>query len=275
VSLTDPYVKQACSLPAMPEVARKLLNSFEKDDLSLGELSSLIARDQALAGKVLRLANSARYCPSHTVSSLNDAAASLGLRTLRDLTLSACMTGAFPTLPGFDRLAFWRSTLAVATYAQVLAPALDVDPDTAYLGGLMLRTGQILMAIVDGPGVAEVAKHVVDIDSQIGFETAILGCSHPEITAELARHWRFPQTLVNAFGAAIDPLAVKPFCRLGATLRLASVVADCALQNVKVADGLRATHPDLLQHLNLDMDWLMAHLPDPRLAMAGADALMH
>jgi HD-like signal output (HDOD) protein len=259
----------------MPEVARKLLNSFDTDDLSLSELSGLIARDQALAAKVLRLANSARYCPSHTVSSLKDAATYLGLRTLRDLTLSACMTGAFPVFPGFDRLTFWRGTLAVATYAQVLAPALDVDPDTAYLGGLMLRTGQILMAIVDGPGVAEVAKHVVDIDSQMGFEAAILGFSHPEVTAELARHWRFPQTLVNAFEAAIDPLAVKPFCRLGATLRLASVITDCALKNVKVPEGLQATHPELVLRLNLDMDWLVAHLPDPRLAMAGADALMH
>jgi hypothetical protein len=229
----------------MPEVARKLIDSFDKDDLSLSEVSSLIARDQALAAKVLRLANSARYSPSRTVSSLNDASASLGLRTLRDLTLSACMTGAFPAFPGFDRMAFWRSTLVVATYAQVLAPALDVDPDTAYLGGLMLRTGQILMAIVDGPGMAEVARHAVEIDSQIGFESAI------------------------------DPLAVRPFCRLGATLRLASVVADCTLQKVKVADGLRATHPELVQKVNLDLDWLVAHLPDPRLAMAGADALMH
>jgi HD-like signal output (HDOD) protein len=275
VPTTNAYVKQASSLPAMPEVARKLLNSFDKDDLSLSEVSSLIARDQALAAKVLRLANSARYSPSRTVSSLNEAAASLGLRTLRDLTLSACMTGAFPSFPGFDRLAFWRSTLVVATYAQVLAPALDVDPDAAYLGGLMLRTGQILMAIVDGPGMAEVARHVVDVDSQIGFETAILGCSHPEITAELARHWHFPQTLVNGFVAAIDPLAVRPFCRLGATLRLASVVTDCTLRKVKVPEGLMATHPELAQKVNLDLDWLVAHLPDPRLAMAGADALMH
>jgi HD-like signal output (HDOD) protein len=275
VSLTDPYVKQATALPAMPEVAHKLLNSFQQDDLSLGELASLIGRDQALAAKVLRLANSARYSPSHSVSTLQDAAAALGLRTLRDLTLSACMSGAFPAVLGFDRLAFWRSTLAVATYAQVLAPALDADPDTAYLGGLMLRTGQILMVMVDPQGVAEVERHAAGIDTRIGFESAILGVSHPEITAELARHWHFPQTLVNAFGAAIDPLNVKPFCRLGAVLRLASVITDCSLQAVNVAEGLQTSHPELVTHVGLDLDWLLAHLPDPRLAMAGADALMH
>ncbi|MFZ2986697.1 HDOD domain-containing protein [Ideonella sp.] len=275
MSLTDPYVQQATAMPAMPEVAHKLLRSFERDDMSLGELSSLIARDQTLAAKVMRLANSARYSPSHAVASLNDAAASLGLRTLRDLTLSACMTGAFPQPVGFDRLSFWRSTLAVASYAQMLAPALDADPDTAYLGGLMLRTGQLLMVMVDPAGVAEVASHAVTPDSQIGFESAILGCSHPEITAELARHWHFPQSLVKAFGSAVDPMETRPFCRLGAVLRLASVICDCANMGVPVADGLRLTQPALLAHVNLDLDWLVAHLPDHRLAVSGADALMH
>ena len=124
---TDPYVQQASAMPAMPEVAAKLLNSFDRDDLSLGELTQLIVRDQALSAKVLRLANSARYSPSREVASLGDAAACLGLRTLRDLTLSASMTGAFPKLPGFDRLAFWKANLSTGVYAQTLA---------RHLGGL-------------------------------------------------------------------------------------------------------------------------------------------
>jgi hypothetical protein len=32
--------------------------------------------------------------------------------------------------------------------------------------------------------------------------------------------------LITAFGAAVDPLGSRPFSRLGAVLRLASVIAD-------------------------------------------------
>ena len=57
----DAFVSVAASLPAMPEVAQKLIRSFDRDDLSLRELSDLVARDNTLAAKVLRSANSAPW----------------------------------------------------------------------------------------------------------------------------------------------------------------------------------------------------------------------
>lgn len=270
-----PFIASASALPAMPEVASRLLRSFERDDLTLPALAELVARDQALSAKVLRLANSARYSPSHTVSSLRDAAALLGLRAMRDLTLSACMVAAFPTPRLFDRLEFWRGTLAVAAYAQPLARGLGVDEDTAYLGGLMLRTGQLLMLMVDPDNTLLSQRHAIELDSQIGFETVLMGCSHPQVSAALARHWQFPRVLVEAFGAAADPMASHPFCRLGAALRLASVVADCRERGEPVDYGLTLAQPALLAHLQLDLRWLEEHLPDHRLATAGAEDLLH
>lgn len=268
-----PFVRRASTLPAMPEVAQKLLRSFERDDLSLPELAGLIGRDQVLAAKVLRLANSARYAPAQTVGTLHDAAASLGLRALRDLTLSACMAGAFPAVPMFDRLGFWRGTLAVAAYAQPVARALGLDEDSAYLGGLMLRTGRILMLLEDAPNTLLAERKAVDLDTLIDQEMSQMGCSHPEVSAALARHWQFPEPLVTAFQAAAEPLATRPFSHLGAALRLASVVADCRELGEPVHYGLRATHPALISHLRLDLGWLEDQLPDHRLATAGVEDL--
>ena len=93
---------------------------------------------------------------------------------------------------------FWRTTLATAAYAQPLARFLEEDEDAAYLGGLMLRTGQLLMLMVDPDMTQRIGRLSLEIDSRISFENSLLGCSHPEITAELARHWRFPNTLVTA-----------------------------------------------------------------------------
>lgn len=270
-----PFVQRACTLPAMPEVAHKLLKSFDRDDLPLPEIAGLIGRDQALAAKVLRLANSSRYSPSHTVTSLNDASASLGMRTLRDLTLSASMVGAFPAMQGFDRLGFWRGTLAVAAYAQPIARALDLDEDMAYLGGLMLRTGQLLMWMVDPERAQQAARQSEELDSRIGFEAVHFGVAHPEVTAELARHWQFPTVLVEAFRASTQPMEARPFSRLAAVLRLASVVADCRESGRSVTEGVLSTHGDLIVLLGLDLGWLEQHLPVHDLAVSGVDALMH
>ncbi len=271
---TDPFLAQASAMPAMPEVATALLRSFDRDDLSLGELGSMIERDAVLAAKVLRLANSARYSPSRGVATVNDAAACLGLRTLRDLTLSAATAGAFPEVPGFDRRAFWRLNLATACYAQVLARALKADDEVAYLGGLMLRTGLLLMTMVNPGAMAEVSRHTAELDSQIGIEQAILGRAHPEVTAELAGHWHFPQILITAFSAAAAPLAVQPFCPLGATLRLASVVAEARQRGLPAGEALLQCQGELVAHVQLDLDWLSAHLPDHALAAAGADQML-
>lgn len=270
----DPFMQHAASMPAMPEVARKLLKAFDREDLSMGELTQLIGQDQALSAKVLRLANSARFAPARTISALGDAAAVLGMGHVRSMTLSAAMAGSFPELPGLDRLAFWRGNLATAAYAQALARALDVDPDTAYLGGLMLRTGQVLMAMAQPELVAEVARHAQALDSRIGFEQAITGTSHPAVSAALARHWQFPVGLVLAFDAASDPMAARPFNRLAAVLRLASVVADARDQGQDAAEALGQCQAALVQHLQLDLGWLAAHLPAHALASAGADELL-
>lgn len=270
-----PFVQCASTLPAMPEVANTLIRSFSRDDLSLGEVAGLIGRDQVLAAKVLRLANSPRYSPSHSIASLKDAAATLGLRSLRDLTLAACMCSAFPAVIGFDRLAFWRSTLALAAYTQPLARALGLDEDEAYLGGLVLRTGQILMLMTDPEHSVLAHYQASTVDSTIGVESRLFGCSHPEVTAALAHHWHFPASLVMALTAAVDPLATRPFSRLGAVLRLASVITDCRELGVPVPDGLQLMQSALLDHLQLDLGWLEAHLPDHRLATAGVEALVH
>ena len=85
----------------------------------------------------------------------------------------------------------------------------------------------------------------------------------------------FRSVLITAFGAAVDPLGSRPFSRLGAVLRLASVIADHRALDVDLAEGLRQTQEALITHLDLDPEDLAADLPDHRLAMAGADALMH
>lgn len=269
------HAQVASQLPAMPEVAQRLLGSFDKDDLSLTTLASLIGRDPSLSAKVLRLANSARYSPTRAVSSLGDAAAGLGMRALRDLTLSACLSGAFPTVRGFDRLAFWRANMALAVYAQTLARALGVDEDTAYIAGLTLRTGQVLMLMVDADRTLDVQAHAVAPDSRISFEHSTFGFSHPQLSARLAGSWRFPPAIVTAFEAVADPMASKPFSRLGACLRLASVVTDAREQGLDAGVSVAEAQGPLVAHLQLDLDWLATHLPDHRLATAGVEDLLH
>ena len=203
------------ALPTMPEVASRLLKSFDDDKVGLAQIAALIEKDGALAAKVLRLANSAHYSPSHQIATVIDAAHALGLVTLRNLALAACLSGAFSQVQGLDRTVFWRHSIATASYARILARMLGADsvhpPTPPILPGLMLRTGQLLMAIDAPQLVADVEAHAAEPGSRFSLEEHRFGCTHADVTASLAAHWHFPTPLVEAFKDANTPLEIRPF----------------------------------------------------------------
>jgi len=248
------------SLPVMPEVGRKLLRSLDDDSVSLGQIAELIGKDSTLAAKVLRLANSARYSPSHTISTLQDAAMALGLETLRNLAMAASISATFPEVKGLDRQRFWRHSVRTAGYARLLAKLLQGDADTAYLAGLMLRTGQLMMAMSEADQVTDVEAHAAEPGSRFSLEMHRFGCTHADVTAALAAHWHFPADLVEAFKDANAPLDIRPFSMLAAILHLAEVIADACDQELDRIDAVKLAVPELVEHLHLDLEFLRLRL---------------
>ncbi len=254
------FVGGHASLPVMPEVGRKLLRSLDDDGVSLAQIAELIGKDSTLAAKVLRLANSARYSPSHTIATLQDAAMALGLETLRNLAMAASISATFPAVTGLDRQRFWRHSVRTAGYARLLAKLLQGDADTAYLAGLMLRTGQLMMAMSEPEQVTDVEAHAAEPGSRFSLEMHRFGCTHADVTAALAAHWHFPEDLVEAFKDANAPLEIRPFSLLAAILHLAEVIADACDQNLDRIEALQAAVPELVEHLHLDLDFLRLRL---------------
>lgn len=273
----DQFFTNPAALPSMPEVATQLLRSFQRDDVALPELSALVAKDQGLSVKLLRLANSARYSPSHRVATIQDAAMMIGLTSLRDLALAASFSSAFPQTPGFDRLRFWRLCLGTAGHARMLATACDIDPDTAYLAGLMARTGELLMMMQQPQAVAKATEQAHLPDSLLDHQRLVMQCTHLEVTAELARRWHFPDALVQALEAAVDPLVAVPFSKLAGVLRLAGVMSEAGEMHLPPIETLMDIHAELMQRLGLatQLPWLHAHLQSHETLTAGVDALVN
>ncbi|MBB5203542.1 HD-like signal output (HDOD) protein [Inhella inkyongensis] len=262
------------ALPTMPEVANRLLKSFDDPNVSMAQLADLIAKDPTLSAKVLRLANSARYSPSHTIGTLKDAANALGMDLLRNLSMAAAISGSFPAIQGLDRKAFWRHAVSTAAYARLLAKLVRLDADEVYLAGLMLRTGELLMAMTDPAQVADVETHAKEPGSRYSLEQSRFGCTHADVTASLAAHWHFPQEMVQAFTDANDPMAVRPFSLMAAVLHLSEVLADAHEHHDDPVAALQAALPELIEHLHLDLDDLRQRLEAAGDVGSDVDALI-
>jgi HD-like signal output (HDOD) protein len=248
------FFANAGQLPTMPEVAVRLMKSFDDDRIGLPEIAELVAKDPSLSARVLRLANSARFSPSHTIGTLADAANALGLNQLRNLTMAAAISGTFPKCAGLDRAAVWRHAAATAAYARLLAKLLQLDAEEVFVAGMMLRTGQLLMALSEPDQVRDVEQHAQEPGSRYSLEQHRFGCTHADVTASLAAHWHFPDDMVQAFTDANDPLAVRPFSPMAAVLHLAEVLADAHEHHDDPMTAVRNAVPELVEHLHLDLD---------------------
>lgn len=261
-------------LPNMPGVALELMRSLDDDNLSLNDLALVIGKDPALSATVLRVANTARYSPLRSISSLREATATLGMVTLRNLAMAGCMARSFPAVPGLDRRRFWRRGLACAHYAALLARPAMLDSEVAYLGGLMLQTGQLLMMQVEREGVALIEATVARPGDRFLLESARWQCTHADVTAELARRWKFPDALLTGFAAASQPLTARPFQPLGGVLHLAALLADAMDMDLPAADSLQALAPELVGHFHLNLDWLAERVLQAADLDAEVDSMM-
>ena len=134
-------------LPAMPAVAMELLSSLSDDNTEVDALARRIAQDQAIAARVLRVANSPFYGLQTQVGSIRDAIVVLGFSSVRSLVLTATVVSGLPAgrCPGFSQEHFWRHGLAVGVAARNLARALGHKGDNLFIAGLLHDIGRLVL----------------------------------------------------------------------------------------------------------------------------------
>lgn len=254
---------KSVALPVMPEVGLALIATLDDPDTPMSHVRSLIARDPVLTVKLLALANSAAFGLARKVSTLDNALSLVGLSKLRALALSACLHHAFTLPEGVDGPRFWRYSADCAGYAQWLCGGLDddleVDRQTAWLAGLMLRLGELIIGQAMPQAIEAIEAPALRPGERWERERELAGFDEAEVTAELARGWNFPSGIVGALALVSDPLAVKPMLPLAGVLHLAGRLADLGAADALAIDTLPVP---VMTALALKYGWLKTAFPD-------------
>ena len=253
---------KSVALPVMPEVGLALIATLDDEDTPVAKVRGLIAQDPALAAKLLAMANSAAFGLPRKVATLDNALSLVGLSKLRTLALSACLHNAFSVPDGIDGGRFWRYSMDCAGYAQWLSSGLGrdlvVDGQQAWLTGLMLRLGELIIGQADPVAIEQIEALPIRPGERWERERTLTGFDEVEVTAELARRWNFPDAMVHALVLASDPMAQKPVDPLSAVLHLAGRLADVADANSEAIDTLPVP---VMTALALKYGWLKADFP--------------
>jgi len=220
----DEMVAGVAELRPLPAVAFRVLELADDGKFSAHELASLIASDQALTAKVLRLANSPFYGFARRITTVRDAVVLLGFRAVRQATLAACVVGDDRRSSSLDYGAFWQFCVATGMLAEVLARTEGRYQDQAFTAGVLHQVGVLALDQYRADLLRDVIEHSGSGMARQMAEREVLGFSTADLGGALAEHWGFPAELVRAIGGH-----TRPIDQLAAEGGLAGTVARARL----------------------------------------------
>ena len=208
-------------LPTLPTVVARIMATLDDPSSSVKDLERLVSSDQAIAAKLLKLANSAFYGLPGKVTNLGRAITLLGYNTVRSMTLTIGMVHSFGGLlrsKSFNRGKFWEHSLTVAMVGKLLgAKEPSLNSEEVYIAGLLHDLGKMVLDYLRPAQFREALRIACEQGiSAREAEQSVLGFSHDEVGKVVAEKWRFPHFVIEAIGyhhcpfnAEVFPLVVQ------------------------------------------------------------------
>ncbi|MCP4716699.1 MAG: HDOD domain-containing protein [Deltaproteobacteria bacterium] len=203
VQLRSEIVEAVRDLPAMPQVVQKAQQVMTDESSGIADLTRVIETDQAIAARVLKLANSAFYNARGKVASLQTASVMLGMKTLNELLTLACTARMLDSkLDGYNMQAgdLWRHSLAVAGCARAMADKKDPElADDAFAAGLIHDCGKLVLDTHMARRRSAVSAFLAGGEkSFLDAEKEVLGFDHAQIAADICSKWFVPKHVASA-----------------------------------------------------------------------------
>lgn len=217
-------------LPPIPTTAIRALEMTNDPQVSVRELQAVLAQDQALTARILRISNSSMYGLRREIGTVSHAVAILGLDTTRSILAAACVQQVFQT--GMVRARDLGTKLlsdhswGAGLCSRIIAKHVRYHAqEEAFLAGLMHDIGKpvLLKNLADRymPIINDVYRGEATFHDT---ELVILGFSHAQVGAILAEKWNFPPQLAEAIGHHHSSTPAPKYQSLACIVNLANKI---------------------------------------------------
>ena len=197
-------VKAAHTLEPLPASVSRLAQLLVQDDWSIQDAEEIIALDQTLTARLLRLANSAASGSRAEIATIKDALVRMGTGVVLSMATGSSIRGMTKRgLPeyGLAEGVLWRHSIAVALASEAAVGACKTSvPPESFTAALLHDIGKLVLVQFLEPdllrSLGEARAH--GAISRATAEREILGVDHGELGGLIAEHWGLPGRLANA-----------------------------------------------------------------------------
>ncbi len=192
-------------LPSLPEIALKIVEIAKRPDADFGELVEAIRMDPALAGRIVKTANSALLGMRSRATSIETAVPRLGTTMIRALVLGFSLAEyqgrkSIDLRPWYQDI--WRHSLTQAAAAEALRND-KTDESISATGSLQLFFRISAVSRCCTRFGEEYVDNVLDVKDErlpIERERSYYGFTHVDVSVAICRKWNLDDVIIESIG---------------------------------------------------------------------------
>jgi putative nucleotidyltransferase with HDIG domain len=243
-------LEDARNLEPLPQSASRLASLLAGSSWKASEVAECLRLDQALTGRLLSVANSARAGAREPIASVDAALMRLGAGAVLGIAMGAAVKSNYQyALPiyGLEEGELWRHSVASALAIEELARVTRRSvPPEAFSCALLHDVGKLVLARHLTPELCQLAGTGTGFDGSgtmtCDVERAVLAIDHAKLGGSIARTWGLPNTIALGIEHHEEPLQARPDA--GRLVALLVSVADAAAVRAGAPCGGLEQDPD-------------------------------
>ncbi|NOZ51785.1 MAG: HDOD domain-containing protein [Gammaproteobacteria bacterium] len=189
--LMDELETDKLVLPSLPEVALKVRDAIEDDDVNTAKIAKVLITDPGLTARVIQVANSPLVRGAKEIDSVETAITRMGSSMVKNVVNGLIVQQMFqPTTEVSDQKfhQFWEHSTQVAAICHALAAFARLKPDQALLAGLMHDIGSL--------PIIKRAEDVPELLADVAMLDRIIMQAHTKIGEAMLKKWQLPAELI-------------------------------------------------------------------------------
>lgn len=207
--MTIPLGISPSELPALSTHRLEVLKAANDPNVTVGKMEEVIGRDQSLALRVLKIANSPLYGRSGDVKSIRRAVFLLGRDQIKHAAAALAIAPIFDMdVAGLvNGTVLWKHALATASWVERISKyAGRRMPEHMYTASLMHDIGLVIMlkCVDQEVSIIETARDEVRAVEEV--EREVLGTDHGALAASVCEAWGLPAALAQLLRVHHDPV---------------------------------------------------------------------
>jgi len=185
-------------LGVFPAAAAEILELSRRPDATLEQLERAVEMDGALAGRILKVANSPLYARATRIGTLRRALQMLGFTGTRDIAIALAL-GSVGRHHSVEGEVLWRHGLSTGWTCRVFARyARGIAGDAMFVAGLLHDLGLQILLALEPESLVELARtYGTESESYLHAELHHFGFDHATLASECLRRWKLPLDAVE------------------------------------------------------------------------------